>query len=431
VIIAADLGSTNFKAAVFAPDGRRLGEAAEPLVYELHTNHRAEISPDIVGRTFDRLVRRTLEAAALPAREVTRVALTSQAQTFCVTDDRGLPTSPFLSWTDTRALKEAAHLQEVLGPRVHCYTGYPEVIAHHVLAKALWWKNHRTLTAGHRLATLPSWLAGRLGAPLVLDRNLAAMTGCFSIPQNDWWDEALAAAGLQPAQLGAVVAPGESVPVDAAPTSLPRLRSVVFAGNDHTAGAFGCGCSTSRGVLTIGTAGVFYRLAGDAPGPFSPDGLWGPYPAGGSYELHVMPHACSALDWADAHLFGSVDSRRFVERARAAAPGAGGVTFDPAHWGSTKAWSGRGTPCEMARAALEGITSALTAITRPALSNVNEIVVLGGGSRLDFWVQMIADATGRDLVRLRADGLDGAAMMAHVPVREAGRAAVATFHPTR
>jgi sugar (pentulose or hexulose) kinase len=429
VILAADLGSTNLKAAVFAPDGRRLGEAAQPLAYEVHTSTRAELCPEVVGGIFDRVVLHALEAAGLSGQEITRVALTSQAQTFCVTDSDGRSVGPFLSWSDTRAEAEAAELQGVLGPRFHRQTGVPAVSSRLLIAKALWWMKHRTLPPDHRLTTLPSWLACRLGAPLVLDRNLAAMTGCFSIPENAWWNEALAAAGLQAAQLGAVVATGEAVPVATPPPLLPGLRSVVLAGNDHTAGAFGCGCSASRCVLTLGTAGVFYRHAGEAPGPFSASGLWGPYPGGGFYELRHIPHACSALDWADEYLFGSIDSLRFVERARQASPGTSGLTFDPEKWGSPAAWTGRGNAEEMARAVLEGLAAALIGLSRGSLETASEIVVLGGGSRLDHWVQMIADMAGRDLVRPSTDGLDGAAMMSGVSVPSALRGGDAHFRP--
>lgn len=42
-------------------------------------------------------------------------------------------------------------------------------------------------------------------------------------------------------------------------------------------------------------------------------GLWGPYPGGGYYDLFHITRACSALDWADKNLFGSLDSQRFVK----------------------------------------------------------------------------------------------------------------------
>lgn len=415
MIIAADLGSTHLKAAVFAPDGRRLGDAAESLVYKVRTPARAELSPEVVGGLFDRVLVRALEAAGVSGGDVECLALTSQAQTFCVTTENGQTVVPFLSWIDLRAEAEASELREKLGPRFHRLTGVPVLVPDLLLAKALWCTRHRRLPPGHRFVTLPSWIARRFGAPWVLDRNLAAMTGCFSIPGNRWWEEALTAAGLRADQLGPVVPMGEAVPVSPVSPLLPGLRSVVFAGNDHTAGAFACQCSPACSVLTMGTTGIYYRYAGDTPGPFTADGWWGPYPGGGCYELRLIPHLCSALDWADEFLFGSVDSARMMDRARRSAPGAGGVTFDPARWGSPEAWTGRGSREDMARAVLERLSNDICALLRPPQDPGHEIRILGGGSRLNFWVQMIADLSGCRLRRSRTDGLDGAAAIAGLP----------------
>lgn len=192
-----------------------------------------------------------------------------------------------------------------------------------------------------------------------------------------------------------------------------------MAGNDHTAGAVGCGCRPGRSILTLGTAGVIYRHAGKTPGPYSQSGLWGPYPGGGYYELLCLDHACSALDWADGFLFGNVDSLRFVERARRGNARESSPLFDPGAWGSAAAWAGEGTQEEKAYAALEGIAFALRALAGDGFSGGGEeIVILGGGSRLDFWVQLVANIFRRPIIRGSNDGLDGAAVLAGIPMLE-------------
>lgn len=438
MILAADLGSTNLKTAVFTADGKRLGCGSRPTPYKVHTNVRCELSPEAVARAFDEAVLEAIQSADISPEQIECASFTSQAQTFCVTDSEGRAQGSMIGWADARGEAEAAFLNRTLAPSIHKITGWPGISSGHLAAKALWWKTEYGLAPGQHFATLPSYLAMRLGAPLVLDRNLAAMTGLFHVLENRWWVSALDAAGIQAGHLGGVVEIGAKISVTQPPGSrmLPGLKFVVFAGNDHTAGAFGCGCSKSRFVLTLGTAGVCYRFAGHTPGPFSEAGLWGPFPGGGFYEARFISHACSALDWADEYLFGSVDSQRFVEVARTSAPDCGGVVFDPERWGTSEAWSGSGTPAEMALAVLVGIANSLHELAVPMLRAADtnfppEIVVLGGGSRLDFWVQMLANQFQCDLMRWPTDALTGAARMAGSAVEECPDPTVTRSSPCR
>jgi sugar (pentulose or hexulose) kinase len=424
MILASDLGSTTLKVAIFAYDGRRLGDSSLPLPYSVHTPDHSELLPTAVWQTFQEAVLVALRSAGIHAGEIDRAAFTSQAQTFCVCDASGDAIGPFLGWADNRALKEAAFLGEKYGDDFHAKTGWPEVKPGLFISKALWWRNRHEFWPEHRFVLLPSFLAMALGAPHFVDSNLAAMTGCYCIPDGTWWPAAIDTLGVTPSQLGQVVPTGEALDVKPVPPNplLPGLRSVVMAGNDHTAGAVGCGCSASRSVLTLGTAGVFYRFAGPSPGPYSPDGLWGPYPGGGYYELRFTSHACSALDWADGYLFGKVDSPRFVEMATRAPAGSCGIRFDPDKWGSSEAWSSVGTPEAMALAVLEGITEKVQQLVAPALKeppdSKPEILLLGGGSRLLPWVQMLEQKLGASLQPAAADGLRGVAMLAGAAISQ-------------
>ncbi len=413
MILAVDLGSTNFKAALFTKDGCRIGEASRPVPYKIQTVSRAELVPEAIAHCFFEVVAGGLAAAGLRADEVRRISLTSQAQTFCICDHHGKPVSPFFGWTDLRG--ETEELQKLLGQSFHQQTGWPKVQLGHMLTKVLWWKEQHTMPADQRIVSLPSYLAMQLGAEHTSDSNLAAMSGFYSIPNRCWWEAAIKAAGISVEQLGLLVETGQPVPTRSQ-GRLPGFSEsleIVLAGNDHTAGAVGCGCRKGRSVMTLGTAGVYYRWAGLEDGPFSADGLWGPYPGGGSYEVFYITHACSALDWADKSLFGSVDSQRFVENAKKVKAGSAIPFFDPDKWGGDTAWSFQTNVEEMAYAVLEGIAFALRACTGDAPgAHDDEILIIGGGSRLDFWVQILANTFRCTFTRSTCDGLDGAAILA-------------------
>jgi len=419
MILATDLGSTNLKAALFTPDGRRIGMALRPLQYSIRTNERAELDCECVQRCIMGLVEDTAASAGVSTGDIKRISITSQAQTFCICDGEGCPVSPLIGWTDARASAEAKELLVELGQAFHRTTGIPSVSPLLTISKVLWWKRRHGLPADARVVFLPSHLAMLLGARQVTDFNLAAMSGLYSITEGGWWQEALDLVGVTAVQMGDAVAPGVAVPTSSKrrPAGFSPDLEIVLAGNDHTAGAVGCGCAEGRPILTLGTAGVLYRIAGQEAGPYASGGLWGPYPGGGHYELLCLNHAGSALDWADEYLFGRLDSPQFVERAKTVPIAETLPLFNPRSWGSGQAWVGEGTCEEKAYAVLEGIAFALRNMAGDHFSGKNgEMLLLGGGSRLDFWVQLVADVFDQTLVREKRDGLDGVAVLAGVPM---------------
>lgn len=420
MILAVDLGSTNFKAALFDEQGHRVAEGKRPLSYDIRSNQRSELDPQTVAGIFFELLQETLSLANVSAGRVRRISITSQAQTFCVCDSDGRAISPFLGWTDRRAEADAKELEQVLGQDFHVHTGFKTPGPLQMLSKVWWWKRKQKLSSDHLIASLPSYLAMRLGAPLAVDCNLAAMSGFYSIPDGNWWQAALDAVGISSRQLGRLVTPGEPVATSGFRGDLAFSRDleIVFSGNDHTAGAVGCGCGKGRAILTLGTAGVIYRHAGNTPGPYHSDGLWGPYPLGGYYELSSINHACSALDWADGFLFGAVDSPRFVAYGKKAVVTESVPLFNPSRWGHPDAWSGEGSTEENVYAVMEGIGFALRdKVGEAFFADIKEIIALGGGSRLDGWMQLIADIFGYPLIRGTEDGLDGAARIAGVDIQ--------------
>ena len=433
MIAAVDLGSTNLKAALFRVDGSRLAEASSPLPYLVHTNGRSELDPTAVEDCFFEVLGSLISNASVRWEDVRRVALTSQAQTFCLCDETGRVISPFFGWEDTRAVEEASLLQRSLGAEFHRESGWPKVGPGLMVAKILWLRNNSDWSESHQIVSLPSFLAMRLGGPHVTDRNLSAMSGLYSLTNSSWSLPALEALRIHEHQLGKLVDPGQTICCTGS-TRLGASASdfgIVMAGNDHTAGALGCGCHQGRSILTLGTAGVIYRQAGGMPGPFPEGGLWGPFPSGGYYELLCLNHACSALDWADKFLSGTVDSQRFAGVAAGAEFREDSPLFYPSQWGTSAAWLGEGNINELAFAVFEGIAFALRNMANGMLAD-GEIVVLGGGSRLDFWVQLMADTFQMPVFRSKRDGLDGAAKLAGCKIPDDGAGdSVRHFPPNR
>ena len=349
MILAIDCGSTNHKVALFDENLTRLAARSAPVAYTVRDAERVEFEPEKFWRDTCLLVRQVCAAARIQSRQITTVALASQAQTFTLLNTEGEPIVPFLSWADKRAQEESAELTQRMGALFHHHCSFPTPLPQLQVSKLLWLARRLApaLRARTRVMPLPAFLARRLAGLHCTDSNLAAMSGLYSLAKEAWWPEALSTCSLEAEHCGQVVEIGTAVPAAAACADLdlsPELR-IVFAGNDQTAGAYGTGAEGL--VLTLGTALVAYRFAGATAGPLQEAGCWGPYPGGGFYELMTRDEGCAALDWAVAKMMPGNEAG-FVELA-ASAP-CGGALFYPQRIHTPDAWVGSADPAARARA---------------------------------------------------------------------------------
>lgn len=430
MILAIDCGSTNLKAALFDEQLQRLSEASVPLVYTVRDAERAEFDAEEFWRAVVTLIQKLH-----PSAPIDTVALTSQAQTFTILDGKGRPRIPFLSWMDKRAVAESDEMQAKLGADLHRHCSFAPHVPQLFSCKLLWVRRHRpeVLTNDAQVVSLPEFVAQRLAGVRAVDCNLAAMSGLYSLAKGDWWDAALEMCGVRRVQLGQLVEVGRTLTGPCTHHDLPLARDlkILFAGNDHTSGAFATIGRTGGLVLTLGTALVVYRYAGEKPGPFSHGGCWGPYPGGGYYELATRDEGGDALDWAANALLPGRDVSAFMQLAESGSAGA--ALFFPHRIRTDKAWSGDASPSARARAVVEGISFSAKRLIVESLGVVlgnKPVLVIGGGSRSDFWLQVLADVLNCPLRRGAGDNLLGSALMLQPTAsasREAGTGKV--FHP--
>lgn len=418
MILAVDLGSTCFKAAVFDKALKMTGTGRGFLHYRYDSGGVVELPTAAVEKAFRSAVHEAVSRSHVRPADISSIAITSQAQTFTVCAENGKPKIPFISWLDTRP--KQSRQTDLADFGSHC--GFNKQIPALLVSKLLFIQKKtggRLVGRNDRVFVLPSWFVWKLTGKAVTDDNQAAMTGLYSLVSKKWWNKALKRCGITEQNLPAL-APLASAPAkttDAAKAfGIPSGIPVVLAGNDQTAGAWGAGLHRNKGMLiTLGTAQVAYRCLKTMPPP-SGDFLRGPFKKGLYYKLGADDCGGSVINWASEFLTAGKIEKYFALAAEAPA-GSAGLVFEPGLGAGRGVWRGianHHTKAHFARSVLESIVERMVAMVRrlsPGYAS-HPVLLAGGGSQNKLWVDMLAKRLGVRLKISSSSPLLGAAMMA-------------------
>jgi sugar (pentulose or hexulose) kinase len=268
--------------------------------------------------------------------------------------------------------------------------------------------HHQPVQRGEWVMPLPTYFVRLLTGEAVLDDNLAAMSGLYSLKLRDWWP-----AVVRHESLPRVVPIGSVAGLTQRNRfGLPVGIPVVLAGNDQTAGAYGARLDERGDVLlTLGTAQVAYQCL--ARPPAARAGLVrGPFFGGRFYRLAVAGAGGNLINWAETVIRGCTTNAQFFATASRAPAGCHDLVFELDAKGG--AWRNMGlqhTSADLARAVVEGVSRELARqVAKFGRQPVQRrLWVAGGGSRRALWVESVAAALSRELCVTAATPLDGAA----------------------
>ena len=423
MILAIDLGSTSFKAGVFDADMTQRSEGTHELCTQFAPGGKVEIPVPESIEAFGQAVRQAVADAHIEPGELRAIAVTSQAQTFTVVDAAGTAKIPFISWQDGRALDACNALKadgRLADFAQHCSFGELLHLLQICQIRNLQDTQADLIGSAGILLHLPTFLVRLCTGVEVIDDNLAAMCGLYSLPEAGWWEPALRACKLHVQQLAKVVPVGSvaaQTDARAEQFGLPAGIPIVLAGNDQTAGGYGARLDEHNAVLiTLGTAQVAYACVDELPAP-SPALVRGPYPGGKYYRMAADSVGGSVLNWAKTVLSGCESDETFFSQAAAAPSGSRGLVFDAELAGSAGTWKNIGlhhTPSDLARSVVEGLSRRLADLVEQLGVPVAQTRFLagGGGSRSPLWLEILGELLGAPLERTDANPLLGAAMMA-------------------
>ncbi|MHC4884801.1 MAG: FGGY family carbohydrate kinase [Planctomycetota bacterium] len=416
MILAIDLGSTSFKSAILNEKGREIAFHKALLSYTYGSNGEIELTPQEVDRALADAVHGV--ESQFGFEPLRAVAIASQAQTYTVMRN-GQAATPFISWQDARAVEGARAVASSLSGFAE-HTSFHDVLPQLLVSKVqqLQAQDKTYVGSDGTVVHLPSYVAWRLTGMLATDRNLAAMSGLYSLEMQDWWGDALSICGLSDGNVTPLIPIGESVGMTNGSLGLPTGIPVILGGNDQTAGAYGADLHAEEGsiLITLGTAQVAYEVS-RTPAVAAEGLIRGEYPGSRYYRLVADDCGGSLLNWAQSLFFGSEDDTAFFEAAAKAEPGCRGLRFNaelPAGRGS---WSGmgmhHGRP-EFCRSILECLCERMAELLGVLVGDWDgrRILVAGGGSRYPLWLDLLEDRLEASLEPTEASPLTGAAMMA-------------------
>src|SRR5450830_221890 len=372
---------------------------------------------------------RSLEAAlaqastaGIPARSIEAIGLTGQMHGATVLDDQGVVLRPAILWNDGRAHQECKDL-ELRVPASRQITGNL-MMPGFTAPKLLWLARHEpdVFRRIDKVLLPKDYLRWRLTGDFATDMSDAAGSLWLDVGRRDWSDELLSATGLTREQMPSLHEGPEVtgyLSADLARRFGLRQIPVVAGASDNAAGALGAGVvRPGEAMLSLGTSGVFFVATdGFRSNPAQAVHSFCHALPGTWHLMSVMLSAAACLDFS-ARLTGQPDVNVLLAEAEQRGINADTPLFlpylngertphnNPAAQAVLFGMNASTDRCDVVNATLEGVGHGL-AQGMAALESTgvaaHSISLIGGGSRSAYWAQMIADLSGKTLLR-RADG---------------------------
>ncbi|WP_223623778.1 FGGY-family carbohydrate kinase [Microbacterium sp. EST19A] len=441
-ILSIDAGTTGTRAAWVGEDGVVRDVCYRRLT--LSAGSWGVIEQDaasILTHTID-AARAAIAAARQAGVEIEALALSTQRATAVLWDDRtGEPLAPAVSWQDTRFAQRLNTFAEEWDSRLRASVGRGVGIRSPFLWAADLLARDAAVAQVHamgalRLGTIETWLLNRLSldGTHVATASMAAATGGYRLAEHAYetnWIEALGC----PLDILPALREDVSHLATTSPVVLGISVPILAALGDQLAGGVGLGAIRRGQVLCVHGTGSFVDVLVGSEPPAAPTGpvtsiVTARRDGVSSFALESFTaNTGSALEWLCRGI-GLFDAPADISRIAQQAAGPSDSWFVPSLTGlrTPEDADARGsftglslgtTREDLARAVLEGIAhSVATTVEQTAAAartDVDQVIVGGGLSASDLFLQLQADTTGIPILRppgAKAASLRGAAFLA-------------------
>ena len=408
-LIGIDLGTTGCKAMLFDTNGQIL--SSHYIEYGLlFTPEGVEQDAEEWWRNTCLCVSSCVRQSGVDPQQITALSISSQGIAGVPVDANGQVLYNALSWLDNRSTEEQSRMRQLFGfERIRQLTGKNNT--DYSLPQLWWIKRQRPeVYAKTDKYLMPlDFLIRRMTDRSATDFSMASGTLAFDVHHSCWIQEFFDALEL-PADLWADLLPmgtavGSLTANAAEAMGLPASVTVVMGAQDQRCAALGAGIEPGVITISLGTAAAVCSLL--AAPTIDPEGLVTCCGMDGQSWMAetTIGTTGAALKWLRNTCFAGQSYDELNQLASQAQPGAGGLFFLPLLNRGKGGFFGlrlETTPGDMVRAVMEGVAY----IFRHHIENherlsgpCRELRIFGGGSNSPIWLQIIADVTGKRVVR--------------------------------
>lgn len=416
VVIGIDASTTAVKAIAFTRDGAELFQARETYPLSNPKPGHFEQDAEHWWAALVSALKQVTDKAG--ATRVAAISIAHQRESFTLIDDEGKPLIPAILWLDERARPQVARLSAELGREaIRDWSGKPPDPTPALYAIA-WLAEHQpqVLTKAAALVDVHGFFVHRLTGRLVTSTASADPLGLLDIATGRWHADLIAAAGLQPRQLPALIGPGqicgglaESI---AQLTGLKTGTPVVAGAGDGQAMGLGMGVyGAGRSYLSLGSGVVSGCYSGTVTTSDAFRTLVSPTGSGFMLET-VLRSGMQLVDWI-LRTTGAASAAELEKLAVDVPAGSDGLLIMP-YWAGVMSpyWDGaaRGAvvglslnhePRHLFRATLEGIALeqaiASEAMEAESGGRPAEMIAAGGGTNSALLMRIMASVLERPL----------------------------------
>ncbi|NOI68548.1 xylulokinase [Vibrio sp. 99-8-1] len=436
--IGIDLGTSGVKVLLLDNEDQIVATHSEPLTVSRPQPLWSEQDASHWWSATDKGVKKLQQQHDLS--RVKAIGLSGQMHGATLLDKNGELLRPAILWNDGRSFAECQALEhQVVNSRE--LTGNI-MMPGFTAPKLLWVKNNEPdiFDKVNKVLLPKDYLRYKMSGDFASDMSDSAGTMWLNVAKRDWDDALLSATGLtrkhmpdlfEGDEITGILS--EEIAEQWGMSSVP----IVAGAGDNAAGAIGVGITQPKqAMLSLGTSGVYFAVS---------DGFVGNPESALHSFCHALPRtwhamsvilsAASCLDWV-ASLTGQPDVGSMLKEVEQSADRESNVIFlpylsgertphnDPNAKGVFFGMTHSTTKLELALAVLEGVGFALAdgldALHATSLVP-EEVNLIGGGAKSEFWRQMLADITNMNLV-YRVGGevgpALGAARLARLAVTE-------------
>lgn len=426
-LLSLDIGTSSCRIMLWNDTGQ--ADGANPLcqiTYTMDTTQDGGVFMDAetlfghVVDCFDGAIR----AAGERLNDVRAVGISTFWHSVLGVDANGVPTTPLLNWSDTRAAEACNFLRQTLdGNAVHARTG---CVLHpsYYPAKLAWLKqtDNATFERTVRWVSISEFVLMRLFGQKLEDVrasvSIASGTGLYNHEVQTWDAELLEWLQVPVSKLSPICDLHQTL-TGLAPRFAQRwkpLASVPFvpAVGDGACSNMGSGCvNASRFAINLGTSGAIRAVSEHSLSDI-PFGLW-------QYRIDAARPLIGTAFSDGGHVMAWLNQTlrlpptdELIPKLEDMEPGAHGLIFLPFLAGERGLRWNPDTravilglnldtdPVEIARAAMESVAlqfAAAAKMLRLLFPQVKEIVASGGAfAHYPLWAQIIADALGQPVM---------------------------------